>query len=120
MIRRLAPYLSWLRAHRMLTGAVCLLLVSILAALMFMETQSPEAQERRLIDEIGEHMVLPAGETPVIATVAEPQKLAGQEFFADVEAGDKVLLYRSADVAVLYRPSLRRIIRTGTVGEVLP
>lgn len=64
----------------------------------------------RIISEVGKLVVLPADETPTIATVSDLAPLKGQPFFADAEMGDKVLIFQKAKKAILYRPSTKKII----------
>ncbi len=63
-----------------------------------------------IIQNIGNHVLLPVGEEPVFATVTDPLKLADQPFFLSAETGDKVLVFPRAKKAILYRPSTDRII----------
>lgn len=55
-------------------------------------------------------MELPSGETPTLATVNDKTKLTEAGFFQKAENGDKVLLFLQAEKAVLYRPSINKII----------
>lgn len=66
-----------------------------------------------LQDSVGKLMVLP-NETPSTATVLDNSKLKDQPFFANAENGDKILIYSTAKKAILYRPSIKKII------EVMP
>jgi hypothetical protein len=59
---------------------------------------------------IGRFMELPAGEQPTLATVADKEKLKGQDFFAHAQTGDKLLIYPKAKRAILYRTSTGKII----------
>lgn len=63
-----------------------------------------------LIEKISKHVLLPIGETPTIATVADPNLLKDQAFFVDTIVGDKVLMYNNEKKAILYRPSIDRVI----------
>lgn len=58
---------------------------------------------------------LPQGETPTLATVSDKTKLEGQSFFNRAENGDKVLIYTAAGKAILYRPSVGKVIDMTTV-----
>lgn len=49
-------------------------------------------------------------ETPTIATVRNPAKLADQPFFTNAEPGDKIVMYQEANEAVLYRPSTNAVL----------
>lgn len=76
-----------------------------------------EAQE--LVERVSELILLPEGEDPVIATVADPSQLASTPFFANAKIGDKVLIYNIAGKAVLYDPVAHRIIEVAplSIGE---
>ena len=65
---------------------------------------------KALTSRIGGFMELPAGEQPTLATVADQEKLKGQEFFTHAQNGDKLLIYSKAKKAILYRPSTGKII----------
>ncbi len=73
-----------------------------------------------LSQEIGKVMLLPEGETPTLATVTDREKLAEQPFFQKAENGDKVLIYSNSGRAILYRPSLKKIIDVTTVNVNTP
>jgi len=59
---------------------------------------------------ISKFMDLPTGETPTLATVTDKEKLKDQDFFKNSENGDKILIYANAKKAVLYRPSIGKVI----------
>ena len=73
------------------------------------QTPSPD-QDAQLIADISKLTVLPKNETPTIATVTDSSKLKNQPFFAGAEVGDKVLIYQTAKLAILYRPGSNKII----------
>ena len=62
------------------------------------------------INSVGQLLVLPAGETPTIATVANLDQIKNQPFFANAKVGDKVLIYSKSQKAILYDPSINKII----------
>ena len=62
------------------------------------------------VAKIGKFMVLPQGEVPTVATVADKDKLSSQVFFANAQNGDKVLFYAKAQKIILYRPSANMVI----------
>lgn len=54
-------------------------------------------------------------ETPTLATVSDIDKLKDQEFFTHAENGDKVLIFKNARKAILYRPFTNKIIEVGPI-----
>lgn len=68
-----------------------------------------------LVKEIGAVIELPQGEVPTVAIVSDKSKLSGQAFFRKAENGDKVLIFANAKRAILYRPSVKRIIDVTTI-----
>jgi hypothetical protein len=68
-----------------------------------------------LTDRIGRFMELPADEQPNLATVTDQEKLKGQDFFAQAQNGDKLLVYPKARKAILYRPSTKKIIEVSNL-----
>lgn len=60
-------------------------------------------------------MVLPQGETPTLATVADPEKLKDQKFFQNAKTGDKVLIYANSQKAILYNPSSNKIVEVAPI-----
>lgn len=83
--------------------------------------QAANAKEiEDLSKEIGAVMLLPEGEVPTLATVTDREKLSEQAFFQKAENGDKVLIYSQSGRAILYRPSLKKIIDVTTVNVNTP
>ena len=67
-------------------------------------------EKNNLISKIGELYVLPGGEMPTVATVSDPKALKDQGFLVESMIGDKFFFFTKAKKAVLYRPSLGKII----------
>jgi hypothetical protein len=63
---------------------------------------------------VAELIELP-NETPTLATVSDIDKLKDQEFFTHAENGDKVLIFKNARKAILYRPFTNKIIEVGPI-----
>jgi len=72
-------------------------------------TEAAKIETKDLVARIQKLMVLP-NEEPQIATVLEEEKLKEQQFFANVQKGDKVLVFTKAQKAILFRPSKNMII----------
>jgi hypothetical protein len=77
---------------------------------LYQQTNAKANEVESTIEDISRHIKLPEGEVPTLATVADKKKLSEQEFFKLAENGDKVLIYKQAQKAILYRPSIDRII----------
>lgn len=69
-----------------------------------------------LIKEVSEIFELP-DEEPTVATVTDPALLADQPFFAKSQTGDIALVYNNARKAILYRPSLKKVIEVGVLSD---
>lgn len=76
--------------------------------------KDPQAAARaavsQTVGQVSKLVDLPTNETPTLATVTDASKLKNQTFFAKTENGDKVLIYTQAKLAVLYRPSIDKVI----------
>lgn len=72
-----------------------------------------------LVEEVGDLMNLPKDEQPTLATVTDADSVRDQVFFANSENGDRVLIYTEAKKAILYRPSIGKIIEIApvTIGQ---
>lgn len=74
-----------------------------------------QAEIEALLAQIGKLILLPTDEQPTIATVADPEKLKDQVFFANAHKGDKVLIYTKSRKAILYDPVANKIIEVAPV-----
>ena len=81
------------------------------------QNNSSEAQVRGLKGAVAEIMELP-DEEPTVATVTDPTKLSGQPFFQKAQMGDNVLIFTKSKKAILYRPSIKKIIDVTTIQSV--
>ncbi len=73
------------------------------------------SQISALVNEVGDKMVIPKGETPTIATVTDITKLEEQPFFRNAQNGDKVMIFGSTNTAILYRPSIHKIVTVAPI-----
>jgi hypothetical protein len=79
-----------------------------------------EAEENKRIEEIvkkvNKLMLLPEGETPVLATINDADTLSKEQaFYLGSENGDVVLIYKQALKAIIYSPAKNVIINVGPV-----
>lgn len=74
------------------------------------EVRTPQAEIESIVTRLSAFFELPTDEAPTLATVTDRDKIAGQEFFARAENGDKVLIYQNAKKAILFRPSTGKIV----------
>jgi hypothetical protein len=85
---------------------------------------SAQTEATNIINEVGKLIVLPTDEIPTIATVTDLSQLKNQPFFANAKVGDDVLIYSQAQKAILYDPSLNKIVEmapfsgTGTSSSI--
>jgi len=63
-----------------------------------------------LLDVVGKLTVLPQDELPNIATINDVKELPNQAFFKQAQKGDKLLVFSKSQTAILYRPSLNKIV----------
>lgn len=74
-------------------------------------TVTPSEEEvKNLVAAVGRAIVLHTNENPTVATVADLSKLKDQPFFAHAKVGDKVLIYPVAQKAILWSPTLNKIV----------
>lgn len=84
-------------------------------------TANPNAAAQKeakdLLAKVAEIYLIPTGEEPTVATVSDPNALKNQSFFSSSLKGDKVLIFAKAGKAVLYRPSINKIIETAPLNR---
>jgi predicted negative regulator of RcsB-dependent stress response len=74
-----------------------------------------QAETKQITAQVGKLIELPANETPTVATVVDATKLQKQAFFSSAKNGDRVLIYTQAKKAILYRPSINKVIQVAPV-----
>lgn len=68
-----------------------------------------------IISKVSHLYLIPNGEIPTVATVSDP----AISFFKLSEKGDKVLIFSKSGRAVLYRPSIDKIVEIVSVKNTL-
>lgn len=73
-------------------------------------TLAAKEEVKKITDQVSKLMELPTKEEPIVVTVLDKNKLKDQDFFKKAENGDKVIVYSVSKKAILYRPSINKII----------
>ncbi len=96
-----------------------LLVIAVVLIVTLMGKGTPEEDQlkelQRTVKSVSRLMVLPETEQPTLATVSDVTKLKDQAFFANAKTGDKVLIYPNSRKAILYSPSLDKIIEVSSL-----
>lgn len=94
---------------------VMVLVVGAYAAMYFFRQPPPQSGDvRDMVARVSRLMVLP-DEAPTVALVSDLEKLQGQAFFARAQKGDVVLMYPKAQKAILYSPTLDKILEVAPI-----
>lgn len=103
-------------------GAVIVLFIALTAGGIYLlsyfaeDAVIPQAKEtEKIMAELDKIFLLPSDETPTVLAVTDIAKLAGQPFFAKAQNGDKVILFGGIKQAILYRPSIKKIINMSPI-----
>lgn len=81
---------------------------------------SSDLENKNITDNVKKLIDLPLNETPSVATVTDREKLKSQDFFKKSENGDKILIFNESKKAVLYRPSVNKIIEYASLIDSAP
>lgn len=101
---------------RVAIGAIVVVLLVGLASAVYMLTRESEASTpvaTGVLESVSRHFLLPADEEPAILTVVNKDRVSSAFLKGKVEDGDKVLIYQKSQKAIIYRPSLDRVIDAG-------
>lgn len=98
------------------------IIAAIATAYFTLGNKTPEekAQEELAVAvaAVGELMILPEGDEPVLATVTNAESLTKQQaFFSGSVNGDQLLLFPKNMKAVIYSPSRGKIINAGPIEQ---
>lgn len=73
-----------------------------------------QEEKRDILEKVGKLVDVPTNENPTIATISDKDKLQNQiknqPFFSKAENGDKVLVFPQAKKAILYRPTINKVL----------
>jgi len=71
---------------------------------------SGQSQINDTVNKVSKLILLPSGEQPTLAIVNDASKYSSTPFFKNAANGDRLLVYAQAHEAILYRPSINKII----------
>lgn len=73
-------------------------------------TQAALIETRKIVGIVSKLIILPPNEVPLDITITDSEKLKDQPLFTNAKNGDRMLIYSQARKAILYRPSLNKIV----------
>ncbi len=103
------------RIWAIVAGVIVLVALTAATTAWLIRTGSKEMGVDEVTKRVGRHILLPEAEKPALVTVTDPSKLKHQPFFGKSKTGDKVLIYAEANMAVIYRPDVDRVVNIGPV-----
>jgi hypothetical protein len=95
---------------------VALVAVSVWAYSLYSENRElrdPEIQARRVVEQMGRHIILPESEVPGIFPIDKAQ--AKEPFFKNAQDGDLLVVYRSTQQAFIYSPARKILVNAGVL-----
>lgn len=82
------------------------------------DTERAQKELSTTVSAVGELMILPEGDEPVLANVTDAETLIKQQaFFTGAIDGDQLLLFPKNMKAVIYSPSRNKIINAGPIEQ---
>jgi hypothetical protein len=108
------------RRNILLGGGI--LIVGVIAGVFifahFQHSPSSGLTELKTVEaEVSRHYLLPGNEVPALATITNKNKITSP-FFKGTKNGDEILIYEKNHLAIIYRPSIDRIVAVGPVNIV--
>jgi len=73
-----------------------------------------QKQATKVLTDLSSIMELPENELPSISTITDISALAGNPFFVRAQNGDILIIYTQGQQAIIFRPSMKKIINVGT------
>ncbi len=71
-------------------------------------------EQKNILERLAQHIILPAGENPAIAAIANSEMLANNNsFYSNTQDGDQLIIYANAALAIIYSPARDKIINIG-------
>jgi len=76
-----------------------------------------KSQEVELLDKVQTLAMVPLSETPSLVAVADAANLQLDPLFANTQNGDVLLVYQQARLAILYRPSVEKLVNMANISS---
>lgn len=118
------PFVDFKKRPPILLYGILLIVLFVISQIFVVQyfdkntaTRQAQKQAEQVISDVASIYEVPTDEVPTLATVSDPSKLAGQEFFARAQSGDRVLFYAKSKKAILYRPSAHKIIDVASLSQ---
>lgn len=73
------------------------------------------SDQKMVVAKVSQLMILPIDEEPALATITDTTKLTSNPFLAKAQNGDRILLYAKNQKAIIYRPSINKIVDVGPI-----
>ncbi len=100
---------------------VVLTLITVLIIVLvvtFNKGNAIQKNDIKVVSAVSEIMLLPGDVQPIILTIADEQKMKDKTFFNNAKNGDKILVYQTIKRAILFRPSLEKIIDVAPINPI--
>lgn len=96
---------------------LAVVIVSVIGTWWLISTQaSPASKELASVKaNIGKLMLLPKDEEPTLAIVQDKSLLKDKFLLANAQNGDQVLVYTTKGQAIIYRPSINKIVAVSSI-----
>jgi hypothetical protein len=96
--------------------AIVVIITAVGVYLIVNNVNKNESSDAGMLAELGNIIILPEGEDPVISTITDADGLkTGAPFYRNAENGDKILIYAQAGKIIIYRESENLIINAGPI-----
>lgn len=95
-----------------IAAAVVVVIIVIVLVVSHYSNKSAGGQKQinDTVAKVSKLFLVPQGEQPTLAIINDASKYKNITFFKDAANGDRLLIYAQAREAILYRPSINKII----------
>lgn len=77
-------------------------------------------ESEKIVKSIDAFYNLPKNETPTVATITNYKELDKTLFYKDAKNGDKIVIYTKNQLAIIYRPSINKIVSVASINNITP